>query len=349
MNTPNYSNLRGFGIGALTSLALLTGCANLPETNATYAEAQETIERAREMRGVSRYAALKLQQAEESLAQAEGIWEEHGNDRIEDVEHHAYLAKQQAATAIARAELGDTRDEMRRVSQTREQVLRQARERELLTARQRAAQAELEAQTAQERAQQLEQRYQTAQQDAQTAQQEAEAARNQREQENRELQELRDTVKSLQAQQTERGMVLTMNEVLFDFGDSQLKPGGARAVEQLARFLEENADRKVLVEGYTDAVGDEDFNRELARARAQAVQQELVSAGVSRDRIEVQGHGEQFPVASNETNAGRQLNRRVEVVIGSRGNQSPEPRSENSEQEGSGARQQNRPGEQGQP
>jgi outer membrane protein OmpA-like peptidoglycan-associated protein len=332
MNTPIHSNLRGLGFGTLASLALLTGCANLPDTSENYAEAEEAVERAREMPEVTQYAALKLQQAEQSLQEAEQIWDEHGNDRLEDVEHHAYLAKQQAATAIERAKVGEAREEMQQVSQTREQVLRQARESELSSVRQRAARAETEAQTAQERAQQLEQRFQSAQQDADAAQQDAQARRQQ---ESRELQELRETVQSLQAQQTERGVVLTMQEVLFDLGESELKPGGERAVEQLANFLEQNPDRQVLVEGYTDALGEEDFNMELSRERAEAVQQALVSAGISPERIEVRGHGEEFPVANNETTAGRQLNRRVEVVVGAQGDGRPEPRTESPEQEAS--------------
>jgi outer membrane protein OmpA-like peptidoglycan-associated protein len=339
MNMPIHPNMRGLGLGALLSLGLLAGCANLPDKSDTYAEAEEAVERAKEMPGVTRHAALKLQQAEESLNRAEEIWEERGDDRIEMVDHHAYLAKQQAATAIERARIAEAREEMQQVSQAREKVLREARERELGTTRQRAEQAELQAEAARERARELEQQYQAAREEAQ-------ATRGEREQENQELQELRETVQSLKAQQTERGMVLTMEEVLFDLGESELKPGGERAVQQLARFLEENPDREVLVEGYTDTTGDESFNQELSRERAEAVRQQLVTAGVERDRIEIRAHGEDYPVATNETAAGRQLNRRVEVVIGAQGDGAPEPRTRSPEQEEAEAEQQEQSQEQ---
>ncbi|MCW8196676.1 OmpA family protein [Proteobacteria bacterium 005FR1] len=326
MNTHMHNHLRAVGIGAMSSLVLLTGCANLEESSDSYTQAQQAVERAQETPGVTQYASLKLQQAEESLDRAEELWEEYGDDRMELVDHNAYLAKQQALTAIERAELGEAREQMTQVSEARDQVLREARERELLTARQRAAQAELQAQSAQERARELEQQFQTAQQDAQTA-------RDQRQQENQQLEELRQTVQDLKAQQTDRGMVLTLDDVVFDFGEAELKSGGERSVQRLASFLEENPDRQILVEGYTDAVGSDEFNMQLSRERAEAVRQQLVTAGVDPERIEVKAHGENYPIASNDTVAGRQLNRRVEVVIGSQGNGRPEPRTASPDQE----------------
>lgn len=341
MNTHIHNHLRGLGVGTLASLMLLAGCANLEESSDTYTQAQQAVERAQETPGVTQYAALKLQQAEESLAEAQELWEEYGNDRIELVDHNAFLAQQQALTAIEQAELGAAREQMQEVASARDEVLREARERELLTARQRAAQAELQAQTAEERARELEQQFQTAQQDANMA-------RDQRQQETDQLRELQQMVQDLKAQQTERGTVLTLDQVVFDFGQSELKPGGERAIERLAGFLEENPDRQILVEGYTDAVGDQNFNAELSRERAEAVRQQLVTAGVDPERIEVRAHGENYPVASNETTAGRQMNRRVEVVIGEQANVRPQPRDSSPQPEETtepGAQQQ---GDQGQ-
>jgi outer membrane protein OmpA-like peptidoglycan-associated protein len=119
----------------------------------------------------------------------------------------------------------------------------------------------------------------------------------------------------LNAQQTERGLVLTMGDVLFAFGQSTLLSGGIRNVEKVADFLQKNPTRNILVEGYTDSVGSDDFNLALSEKRADAVKKQLVAKGVSQDRITTKGYGKQFPVASNDSAGGRQLNRRVEVLI----------------------------------
>jgi outer membrane protein OmpA-like peptidoglycan-associated protein len=122
-------------------------------------------------------------------------------------------------------------------------------------------------------------------------------------------------LKDLQAQMTDRGVVMTLGDVLFDVGKSTLKPGGVRIVQKLAAYLQENAQRKVGVEGFTDSTGSDDFNQQLSEDRAESVKAALVNAGVAPDRITVTGYGETSPVATNDTPAGRQLNRRVEVVL----------------------------------
>ncbi len=119
----------------------------------------------------------------------------------------------------------------------------------------------------------------------------------------------------LKAQQTERGVVLTMGDVLFAFGQSALLAGAIRNVEKVADFLEKNPTRNILIEGYTDSVGSDDFNLALSQKRADAVKGQLVVNGVGSDRITTKGYGKQFPVASNDSAGGRQLNRRVEVLI----------------------------------
>jgi outer membrane protein OmpA-like peptidoglycan-associated protein len=119
----------------------------------------------------------------------------------------------------------------------------------------------------------------------------------------------------LKAQQTERGIVLTMGDVLFAFGKSELLTGAIRNVEKVADFLQKNPTRNILIEGYTDSVGSDEFNRTLSQKRADAVKGQLVANGISPDRITTKGYGKQFPVASNDSAGGRQLNRRVEVLI----------------------------------
>jgi len=127
--------------------------------------------------------------------------------------------------------------------------------------------------------------------------------------------EMRRQMEAMQAEQTDRGMVLTLGDVLFDLNRAELKPAGETTVGRLADFMAQYENRRVRVEGYTDSTGAESYNQQLSERRAEAVREALMDRGISRARIEVQGFGEQYPVATNETSAGRQQNRRVEIVI----------------------------------
>ncbi|WP_166267021.1 OmpA family protein [Marinobacter caseinilyticus] len=130
-----------------------------------------------------------------------------------------------------------------------------------------------------------------------------------------EAEALREQMAALQAEKTERGMVLTLGDVLFDLNKADLKASGERTVARLAEFMQEYKERRVRVEGYTDSTGDEAYNLELSKRRAMSVRDALLNRGISSTRVEVEGYGETYPVASNDTNAGRQQNRRVEIVI----------------------------------
>lgn len=131
----------------------------------------------------------------------------------------------------------------------------------------------------------------------------------------REAEELRLQMEAMQAEQTDRGMVLTLGDVLFDLNRAELKAAGEATVSRLAEFMAEYEERRVRVEGYTDSTGEASYNQELSERRAEAVRDALVSMGISRNRVEAKGFGEEYPVASNDTSGGRQQNRRVEIVI----------------------------------
>lgn len=122
-------------------------------------------------------------------------------------------------------------------------------------------------------------------------------------------------LKDLQAQMTDRGIVMTLGDVLFDVDRATLKSGGVRVVSKLAGYLEANPQRKVSIEGHTDSTGSDEHNQQLSERRAESVKASLVGSGISPDRILTQGYGESYPVAGNEAAAGRQLNRRVEIVL----------------------------------
>lgn len=143
----------------------------------------------------------------------------------------------------------------------------------------------------------------------------AEDARTHAELEAARARQLEQELAELKAKQTERGLVLTLGDVLFEYDKADLKPGAMQNLYKLVTFLKENPDRNLIIEGYTDSTGSDSYNFDLSQRRAQAVESFLVQNGVDPVRITARGYGEAYPVASNDTQAGRQENRRVEIVI----------------------------------
>ena len=94
-----------------------------------------------------------------------------------------------------------------------------------------------------------------------------------------------------------------------------MKPGAATTVDRLAQFMRDYPERSVRIEGHTDAAGSDDTNQSLSERRAQAVREALLQRGLEAPRIGAVGYGEARPIANNETAAGRQQNRRVEIVV----------------------------------
>lgn len=128
-------------------------------------------------------------------------------------------------------------------------------------------------------------------------------------------QSLEDQVVSLAASETDRGLVMTLGDVLFDTGSSDLKASASRTLLKLVQFLQINPRRKIRIEGYTDNSGKAADNLELSWARAQSVADALKDLGVDAKRIEVKGFGEAHPLAENASSKGRAQNRRVEILI----------------------------------
>jgi outer membrane protein OmpA-like peptidoglycan-associated protein len=120
---------------------------------------------------------------------------------------------------------------------------------------------------------------------------------------------------ALQAKKTDRGMVLTLGDVLFSTGRADLKPGGIANLDRLATFLDQAPDRTVRIEGHTDNVGSQELNQALSQRRADSVEAYLAGRGVAATRMRSIGESENSPIADNNTEAGRQANRRVEVII----------------------------------
>ena len=143
---------------------------------------------------------------------------------------------------------------------------------------------------------------------AQRAQQQAQAATGQ-------VQQLQQELAALQAKQTDRGLVVTLGDVLFETGKADLRPGALRNLYPLVTFLQKYPERRVVIEGHTDSVGSDAYNLDLSQRRADAVRDFLLQNGVKAAQLTTHGYGKASPVASNSTAEGRQHNRRVELII----------------------------------
>jgi outer membrane protein OmpA-like peptidoglycan-associated protein len=131
----------------------------------------------------------------------------------------------------------------------------------------------------------------------------------------RELANARQEIQDLQAKQTDRGLIMTLSDVLFDTAKATLKPGADRDLDRLAKALKDNPNTRVKIEGYTDSVGSDSYNQTLSEHRADAVAKALRMRGVPDSQLQAEGLGKEFPVASNNSPEGRQQNRRVEIVF----------------------------------
>lgn len=293
-------------IAVAAAVAALAACQTTDLVHQDLAAARAVVVRASNDPQVVRSGALELQRAQQTLRQAEAAWV--GN-RDEDLARHlAYLAQQSARTALAQGEQARFEAALQNAGTERERIRLAARTREAELATQRAQAAQSSAQAAQSRAQSAEATAQSAQQRAdqqsQLAQREAERAAA-----------LERDLQSLQSRNTTRGLVVTLGDVLFATGRAELFPGAQRSVDRMAQVLSQYPERRVLIEGFTDSVGSTATNQALSQRRAEAFRQALLARGVAADRMEVRGHGERYPVADNRSPAGRQQNRRVEVLF----------------------------------
>lgn len=282
-----------------TVVAVLAACASTPPRNASLDEARAAYEQASTNPTIARVAVPELQQAQQALARADRSLKE--GDSKADVDHFAYLASQRTSVAVQAGRLAESDKTIADSNAQRDRILIESRTAEAEAQRNSAVQARDEAEAARRLS---EQRLAA-----------AEAARQQASLSSNRAASLEAELAAMKAQQTERGMVLTLGDVLFDTGKATLMGGAMRTVDQLATFLTNNPTRKVLIEGYTDSTGSDSTNLELSQRRADAVKLALTQRGIGIDRIDTRGLGKAYTVASNDTAAGRQLNRRVEVVF----------------------------------
>jgi outer membrane protein OmpA-like peptidoglycan-associated protein len=274
-------------LAAAASAAALSiaGCSHFPEQVQTLDQARTAVGDLEKDPLANDVAPMRLEAAQDALARANTLFEE--KKSLDSIEQDSYVALRNAQIADQQIAEKRARDQLQNADAERNKILLQVREQ----------QAQQATQLAQQRGEQLEQ------------------TTKQLRQQSERTEELQQQLSNLQAEQTNRGLVLTLNDVLFDFNSAALKPGADRTMQRLADFMMANPKRDIVVEGYTDSRGSAQYNRELSAERAQAVKQALVDRGISAARIRTEGLGEEYPVASNGTAAGRQLNRRVEIVL----------------------------------
>jgi len=271
---------------AAISLALaVAACASAPLTSPALVTARSAVRAAEADPNVATYDALDMDTARKELDAAEAAA---ANRDEKGIDQPAYLATQTAHLAQLKASTKANDARVAAGKADRDQIQLNARNKEVgsaLAARNQAMQKAADADAARDLATQ------------QTAAIQAE-------------------LDALKAKPTDRGLVLTLGDVLFDTGRAELNPGASRNLDQLVRFLTDHPERLVEIDGYTDNVGTDSYNLDLSERRAATVKSVLVNRGIDSSRVVTRGYGKDFAVASNVDSGGRQLNRRVEIVIG---------------------------------
>ncbi|MFZ6742865.1 OmpA family protein [Undibacterium sp. JH2W] len=290
----------------LLTAMLLDACSTAPKTTSLLDQTRMDYRAAQNNPNVQTLAPLELRQAEVAMNDANNAAKD--NESSEKIDRLAYLAKQKVGVAqeltkqkLAEASVADA-------AKARDQIRLEQRTNE-------ADQAKMQADQAKAQAEQARLAAQIAQGEASDAQRKAQEEQAKAlEMQNRNA-TLEAQLAELQAKTTVRGIVITLGDVLFGVDQSKLNPDGMRNMKKLALVLQNNPQRTVLIEGYTDNTGTKAHNQDLSERRAAAVRSALVLMGVSRDRVITKGYGESYPVVENDTAQNRQLNRRVEIVL----------------------------------
>ena len=302
-SSPHFFRMTTLAIVAVT----LGACSSMPDRNAALDEARSRFNLAQGDSRVAAFAPDELSRAGESLRVADKAWTD-GNSPV-IIDHLAYMTSQRVTiaqetasskasqTIIANA--GAERDRMRLESRTMEA---ESAKRDLNVSEQNSAMKSNQLANASASA--------TATAAATALREQESAMRNAAA-----INDLQTQLSELNAKKTDRGMVVTLGDVLFATGDAKLLAAGSKSMVKLAEAFKSNPQRKATIEGYTDSVGSFQMNRQLSEARARTAWAALVELGVSPARLEARGYGSNYPIASNTTPAGRAMNRRLSVRV----------------------------------
>jgi outer membrane protein OmpA-like peptidoglycan-associated protein len=274
------------------ALLAVAGCVTVPERDPVLEDARVAVLAARSNPQVGTYATAEVELAVVTLRDADDLAARGGS--ISEVHRLALLAQQRAALAQDTARL--------RSAEAALAVQRTAREAQLQAdlSRRQAESAQLQAAAAQRQAEDAQRQAAASQVQAQALQLNTVVP---------------DPIVDLTLLPTARGLVVTLDDTMFDPGSAQLRPSAVYTTQRLAAWLTAHPERTIAIEGYSDPSGNRRFDQKLSEDRALAVQVALVSMGIDSRRMIVRGYGREFPIASNATAAGRQMNRRVEIVV----------------------------------
>jgi outer membrane protein OmpA-like peptidoglycan-associated protein len=281
--------------------------------------------------GAQQYDAEALHKAEISLQNAEDeLLGKVGKKTVaQNSRDAAQMAEDARLIAVRRIEeerlsneraAAAAREESARAQASQAETERAAAERAKAEAESAKAAADMAAERANQEKIQAEEAKTAAQAQQQTAESETEKARQAAAQAEQEKTQLREQLRQqlntiLETRETARGLIVNMSDVLFDTGKYSLKPGAREKLAKIAGIILSHPGLRLAVEGHTDSVGGDGFNQRLSEQRANSVRDYLVAQSVASDSITASGFGKTRPVASNDTPSGRQLNRRVELVV----------------------------------
>lgn len=312
-------------------LALLTACAAAPKKDLALERVRDDLDSLKATPELAGYAPLAMGEAERALRMAE---QAAGNKYYRS--HLVYMADHRIQIAKAMAARAQNEQTLDVMEDRHSAMLIKASQLEAEQARAEAELARLLVATTSEDAQRAQQEKERAlKKEAESARaaelateearqarrlaesraSEAEFARREADLASAQISSLTRQLENLQLRQTESGVVVTLGDVLFASGQTSLVEGALSSLEEVVDLLQTEPDKKIRVEGHTDSSGEAEENVELSKLRADAVRQALIDLGVAADRITSAGMGEDFPIASNEDQAGRARNRRVDVVL----------------------------------
>ena len=299
------NHLKAFPM-TLIALAVMAGCNTLPPNNARLDDARNEYRAAQGNPQTRELAGGELKQAGDALAKADDAWSQKKNPA--EVDHLAYLARQQVAIAQETGRQKGAEMAVTNADTARDKIRLAARTDEADAARRSAEVAQRQAEASQRQSA-------AAQQQADASQRQADSSLQAANEAQARNASLEAQLKDLSAKKTDRGLLITLGDVFFDTNRAELKSGGMRSVEKLGGLLKQFPQRKTSIEGFTDSTGSESTNMDLSDRRANSVRTALVDMGVGSERIATHGYGQAFPVAGNGSAAGRQLNRRVEIIL----------------------------------
>jgi outer membrane protein OmpA-like peptidoglycan-associated protein len=309
----------------------LLACAPPPREDTALDNIRNDLNDFRANNELSDLVPLALADAERAVREAgvEGLTDTERAHRLLLAEKRLEIARASAFRATALAQIDAVEAErtelLLRASRLEVEQARLEAERarmESAAAQEEAARTRRDAMTAEELREEAARREAAAREEAEAARRLAEAqaseielARREAELASQDADSLRRRLELMELRQTDRGVVVTLGDVLFAVGETQLQPAARSNLQDVVELLQSEPDKRIRIEGHTDASGPAAVNQRISLERAEAVRDTLVAMGIAADRINAIGMGEDFPIASNDDAEGRNRNRRVDVIL----------------------------------